>query len=100
MMLNKYLLKFSLYAALVLTTNLQANDQVKYADFISALENLSDQELREIIVKEANEYLHRFPKAPNLHEMHFKIATIFHDEQDNLKSFYTNMEIIYLYPGT
>lgn len=75
-----------------------ANDQAAYRDFISALENLDQKEFKDIIIDELTEYLRRFPNAPDVDEMHFKIATIYHNDKDEIRSFFTNLEILYLYP--
>ncbi|MFQ5652422.1 MAG: tol-pal system YbgF family protein [bacterium] len=78
-----------------------ANDkQTKYSDYLAALENLENKKFAKIIIEEASEYLHRFPDADNLDDIHLKIATIYHDNGDEVKSFFTHMEIIYFYPGS
>lgn len=77
---------------------LEANDQVKFTDYIVSLENLKDKKLRKIIITEIREYMRRFPEAGNLSEMQFKIATIYHDSENEAKSFFSHIEILYLYP--
>jgi len=75
-----------------------ANDSGKYGEYIKALEDVGDENLRKIIVEEATEYLYRFPDSDNIDKMHFKIATMYHDDGDEVKSFFENMQMLYLYP--
>lgn len=82
------------------TTHVHADDQQKYADYISALDNLDKVAFDNLLIREITDYLHRFPDAPDADQMHFKLATIYHDRKDELDSFFANMEVIYLYPGS
>ena len=42
------------------------DEQSDYTSYIGALEDLNNKEFSKIIIKELNEYLHRFPPAGNL----------------------------------
>jgi len=84
---------------LVLAATLaNADDQPKYSDYIATLDNLDNEAFDDILIQEISDYLHRFPDAPDVDQMHFKIATIYHDHNDRLASFFASMEVIYLYP--
>lgn len=86
---------------LVLAATLaNADDQRKYSDYIATLDNLDNAAFDDIMIQEISDYLYRFPAAPDVDQMHFKIATIYHDNKDRLASFFTNMEVIYLYPAS
>ncbi len=93
--------KWILCTLLTFTTALAAPDeQSDYTSYIGALEDLNHKEFSKIIIKEINEYLHRFPAAGNLDDIHFKIATLYSDRKDKVRSFFTNLEVIYLYPNS
>ncbi len=72
----------------------------KYTGFITALENLQDDDFTEIIIHHLAEYLRQFPQAQNVDEMHLKMATIYHDKGDEVESFFHHMQIVYFYPGS
>jgi len=70
--------KWILCTLLTFTTALAGpDDQSDYTSYISALDDLNHKEFSKIIIKELNEYLHRFPAAGNLDDIHFKIATLY-----------------------
>jgi len=77
-----------------------ADEQSNYTSYIGALEDLNHKKFSKIIIEELNEYLHRFPAAGNLDDIHFKIATLYSDRKDEVPSFFTNLEVIYLYPNS
>lgn len=76
------------------------DEQSDYTSYIGALEELNNKKFSKIIIKELNDYLHRFPSADNLDDIHFKIATLYSDRKDKVRSFFTNLEVIYLYPNS
>jgi len=93
--------KWILFTLLIFTPVFSApDDESDYTGYIGALEDLNNKKFSKIIIKELNEYLRRFPTAGNLDEIHFKIATLYADRKDKVRSFFTNMEIIYLYPNS
>jgi len=76
------------------------DEQSDYTSYIGALEDFNNKKFSKIIIKELNEYLRRFPTAGNLDDIHFKIATLYSDRKDEVRSFFTNLEVIYLYPNS
>ena len=93
--------RWILFVLLIITPVFSAQDgQSDYTSYIGALEDLKNKDFSNIIVKELNEYLRRFPTAGNLDDIHFKIATVYADRKDEVRTFFTNLEIIYLYPNS
>ncbi|MFQ5604329.1 MAG: tol-pal system YbgF family protein [bacterium] len=74
--------------------------ETEYSDYIQALEGFKKKEFTKVRIHELTQYLQRFPEAANLDEMHFKLATIYHDTDKKVESFFTHLEIIYLYANS
>ena len=85
-----------LFAACVMA----ADQESRYADFLSSLENYDKKDFKDILVAEIEHYLRVHPAAPGVNEVHFKMATVYTDTGDDINSFYSNLEILFLYPGT
>lgn len=83
---------------LLLPSQLYADDEQNYGFYIEALEKLSDKNFKDILIRELTEYIQRFPNATNLDDMQFKIATLYSENKDKINSFFSHMELIYLYP--
>ncbi len=79
-------------------TPLLADGEEDFAEFIAALEKLPKKEFTNILIEEVRDYLYRYPEAKDADKMHMKIATIYSNKGDELRSFLTHMEILYLYP--
>lgn len=79
---------------------LAADNEADYAAFIASLERLPAKGFSNILIAELNEYLHRFPEAANLDDMHFKMASIFSDNKNQVESFFAHLQIIYFYPNS
>ena len=75
-----------------------ANDSAKYSEYIKALEDVNNDNLKKLIIGELTEYVYKFQDSDDIDKMHFKIATIYHDDGDEVKSFFENIQILYLYP--
>ncbi len=92
---------FHLFIFSVLLTNpIFGDGDSDYAQFLSSLENLENKKFTNILIDELKFYIHRFPNASNLDDMHFKLATIYADHKDDIYSFVTHLEFIYLYPNS
>ncbi len=83
---------------LLLAPLAQADDSKKYSDYIAALEDTKDKHFKEIIIAEIENYIHLFADSPSVDSIHFKLATLYHDDGDEINSFFTHMELLYLYP--
>ena len=70
----------------------------KYAAFLSTLENLDRDKFYDVLVSELETYVRLFPTAENVDEIHFKLATLYHDKGKKIPSFYTHLQMLYYYP--
>jgi len=77
-----------------------ADNEADYAAFISSLEKLPAKDFSNILIAELNEYLRRFPEAANRDDLHFKMASIFSDNKNQVESFFAHLQIIYFYPNS
>ncbi len=91
-------LMLSCLTLLFCAAGLWADDAEKYADYIKALEEINDKDLKNILIEEGTAFIYRFPAADQAEEIHFKIATIYHDSGEDVKSFFSHMQMLYLYP--
>lgn len=82
----------------LLSTPLPAEGQRAYSDYLTELEDLHHKKFKDILLQETENYLFNYPNAENADKIQLKRATIFSDDGKKIKSFFTHMEIIYLYP--
>ncbi|MFQ5772755.1 MAG: hypothetical protein ACE5HX_19625, partial [bacterium] len=81
-----------------LVNPLHGDDGTKYTEYINALENLQNKKFTNILIDELILYPHLFPDATNRDDMHFKMASIYAEKNEDLRSFIAHLEFIYLYP--
>ncbi|HEX9654846.1 MAG TPA: tetratricopeptide repeat protein [bacterium] len=79
---------------------LPADNEADYADYIASLQNLPAKDFSSILIAELHEYIRRFPDATNLDDMHFKMASIFSDNKNQVESFFAHLQLIYFYPNS
>lgn len=94
--LSKLLLMVCLVGVSV--TQVRADAQSDYSEYIMSLESLDGKEFKNLLLSELDEYMRRFPTAPNLAEMQLKKASIYTDNNDQLNSFISHLIILYLFP--
>lgn len=71
-----------------------------YSSYLTALENLKIKDFTDIVIGEMLAYLERFPNAANLDEIHFKMATLHSENNDEIHSLFYHLEFIYLFPNS
>jgi len=91
---------FLFFSLAILSTTAANDKQTRFADYVTALENLEKKEFKEIIIDEVYNYLYQFPQATNRDTMHFKIASILLERDREVRSFFTLMEMLYFYPAS
>lgn len=79
---------------------LLADGEANYSAYISALQNLQSDKFTDVVIQELTAYLFLFPNAANLDEMHYKITSIYAEKNEELPSFYTHLQFVYLYPNS
>jgi len=96
-----FFLKVSLILFVVLVGRGNADDsRAKYADYLSALENLNDKKFDKIIVGELQTYLSLFPEAANRDTVQFMLASKHLDMGKEVPAFFAFMQILYHYPNS
>ncbi|MFQ5825359.1 MAG: tol-pal system YbgF family protein [bacterium] len=99
--LKKKFISICLMMIFIFNLNPLLGDEASdYFSYITALENLKKKEFTSLVISELFEYLNRFPNASNLDEMQFKIATIYSENKDTIRSLFFYIEFIYLYPNS
>ena len=78
------------------TVQVRADAQSDYSEYIMSLESLDGKEFKKLLLSELDEYMRRFPTAPNLAEMQLKKASIYLDNNDQLNTFISHLIILYL----
>lgn len=82
------------------STSLLGDEASDYYSYVTALENLKIKDFSNIVINEMLEYLNRFPNVSNLDEMHFRMATKYAENDDQVRSLFYYIEFIYLYPNS
>ncbi len=79
---------------------LAADNSTQHTDFISTLSTYKGKEFRRILKRELREYVRLYPDAANVAQKHLELAALFDKDKDTDASFFTYMEIAYLYPDS
>ncbi len=83
---------------LVVTAVAGADNSSKNTDYLTALEVFKHKEFRAVFARELDNYIWLYPDAANLDEIHLKLATIYQEDKRVDDAFFTQMQILYLYP--
>lgn len=71
--------------------------ELQFESYVLALEKLEGKGFNQLLEGELYQYIRKHPDAAHRDEMHFKLATLYHERGERDKSFLTHFEFFYLH---